>query len=159
MIIRHFLFRSMFLLVLPLLFLLLATAGRAADDTEEHRSCAFCGMDRKAYGYSRMLIRYEDGTEAGVCSLHCAVTELDANKDRTVKALLVADRGDRKLVPAETAFWVIGGSKRGVMTQRPKWAFRTQAGAESFVKAHGGTIITWSSALAAAREDAVPAGR
>jgi hypothetical protein len=116
-------------------------------------------MDRKAYGFSRMLIQYEDGTEAGVCSLHCAVIELDANKGRTVKALLVADREDRKLIPAERAFWVIGGSKRGVMTQRPKWAFSTPAAAEIFVKTYGGTIITWNEALGAAREDAGHAGR
>src|SRR5512133_3775100 len=117
MIIRYTIFRKMFLVLFPLLVLSLAPAVRAAEDTEEHRSCNFCGMDRKAYGYSRMLIQYQDGTEAGVCSLHCAVTELDANKNRTVKALLVADREDRKLIPAETAIWVMGGSKRGVMTQ------------------------------------------
>lgn len=158
--ILRYAYRKTFLFMLPLFILLLAgLAGSAVDDIEEHRSCAFCGMDRKAYGFSRMLIQYDDGTEAGVCSLHCAVTELDANKDRKVKALLVADREDRTLVPAETAIWVIGGSKRGVMTQRPKWAFRTQAAAEHFVKAYGGSIITWNEALAAAREDAVPAKR
>lgn len=141
-------------------FLVLAgMAVFAADDIDSHRSCHFCGMDRKAYGYSRMLIRYEDGTEAGVCSLHCAVQALNEEPTRPVRNIFVADRDDRTLMSAETAFWVIGGSKRGVMTQRPKWAFRAQAGAESFVKAHGGTIIPWSSALAAAREDAVPAGR
>jgi copper chaperone NosL len=134
-------------------------AAVAGDDIDMHRSCAFCGMDRKAYGYSRMLIQYEDGVETGVCSLYCAVIELDANKGRKVKALLVADREDRTLVPAETAFWVIGGSKRGVMTQRPKWAFSTPAAAENFIKSCGGTIITWSEALAAAREDTAPAGR
>jgi nitrous oxide reductase accessory protein NosL len=142
-----------------LLLCLSGTVAFAKDDIDAHRSCAFCGMDRKAYGFSRMLIQYEDGTEAGVCSLHCAVIELDANKGRTVKALLVADREDRKLIPAERAFWVIGGSKRGVMTQRPKWAFRTRAAADNFVKTYGGAITTWSEAVTAAREDAAPAGR
>jgi nitrous oxide reductase accessory protein NosL len=142
-----------------LLLCLSGTAAFAKDDIDTHRSCAFCGMDRKAYGFSRMLILYEDGVEAGVCSLHCAVIELDTNKDRKVRALLVADREERNLIPAETAFWVLGGSKRGVMTQRPKWAFRTMAAAENFVRTYGGTVITWNEALAAAREDAAPAGR
>jgi nitrous oxide reductase accessory protein NosL len=142
-----------------LLLCLSGTAAFAGDDIDTHRSCAFCGMDRKAYGFSRMLIQYEDGTEAGVCSLHCTVIELDANKGRKVKALLVADRENRKLVPAETAFWVIGGSKRGVMTQRPKWAFSTLVAAEIFVKIYGGTIITWNEAFDAAREDVGRAGR
>ena len=44
----------------------------AEDDINEHRSCAQCGMDRKAYAYSRMLIRYEDGaTTAFVARLRC----------------------------------------------------------------------------------------
>jgi nitrous oxide reductase accessory protein NosL len=147
------------MLLFGFLFFLAGTFALAGDDIDTHRSCAFCGMDRKAYGFSRMLILYEDGVEAGVCSLHCAVIELDTNKDRKVRALLVADREERNLIPAETAFWVLGGSKRGVMTQRPKWAFRTMAAAENFVRTYGGTVITWNEALAAAREDAAPAGR
>jgi hypothetical protein len=83
----------------------------AANDIDSHRSCNFCGMDRKAYGYSRMLIRYEDGTEVGTCSLRCAVIELDAVPGRPIRALLVADRDSRTLVNAEQAFWVMGGSR------------------------------------------------
>jgi nitrous oxide reductase accessory protein NosL len=147
------------MLFFGLLLILAGTIALAGDDIDMHRSCVFCGMDRKAYGFSRMLIQYEDGVEAGVCSLHCAIFELDANKDRKVKALLVADRDDRTLISAETALWVIGGSKRGVMTQRPKWAFRTRAAADNFVKTYGGAITTWSEAVTAAREDAAPAGR
>lgn len=79
----------------------------ARDDISEHRECVRCGMDRKAYGFSRMLIVYEDGTSVGVCSLHCAVVELDANKGRTVRSLLVADRKTRLLIDAEKAVWVM----------------------------------------------------
>jgi nitrous oxide reductase accessory protein NosL len=147
------------MLFLGLLLFLAGTVALAGGDIDMHRSCTFCGMDRKAYGFSRMLIQYEDGAEAGVCSLHCAIIELDANRNRKVKSLLVADRDDRSLVPAETAFWVIGGSKRGVMTQRPKWAFKTRAAADNFVKTFGGTITTWNEAVTAAREDAASAGR
>jgi nitrous oxide reductase accessory protein NosL len=130
------------------------TAAFAGDDIDAHRSCGFCGMDRKAYGYSRMLIEYEDGTAVGVCSLHCAVVELDVSKGRKVKALLVADRDNRTLIDAEQAVWVMGGKKPGVMTQRPKWAFGSPADAEAFIEAHGGKVVPWSEALAAAREDA-----
>ena len=141
------------LMMLMALFGTAALAGGDASDIESHRSCEFCGMDRKAYGFSRMLIRYDDGSETGVCSLHCAVIEFDAHKDRPVKALLVADRGDRMLIPAESAVWVMGGNKRGVMTQRPKWAFRSKATAETFIIEYGGMIVSWPEALAAARED------
>jgi nitrous oxide reductase accessory protein NosL len=140
-------------LVVALLFLS-SMAAFAQDDIEKHRSCAYCGMDRKAYGFSRMVIHYEDGATVGVCSLHCAVNELSANQGRTVKALLVADRNSRELINAEKAVWVMGGAKRGVMTQRPKWAFGTKVSAEAFIESYGGKIITWEEAIAAAREDA-----
>ncbi len=126
----------------------------AFDDIDAHRSCVFCGMDRKAFGYSRMLIRYEDGSEAGVCSLHCAVIEMDANSSRKVKALLVADRDTRVLLDAEQAFWVAGGTKHGVMTERPSWAFSTKAAAEAFIKEYKGSLVSWADVLAAAREEA-----
>jgi copper chaperone NosL len=139
--------------IIGVLLFLSGTSALAGDDIDKHRSCAFCGMDRKAYGYSRMLIQYEDGGSAGVCSLHCAVIELDANKVRAVKALFVADRDSRLLIDAEKAVWVMGGKKPGVMTQRPKWAFASPTGAGAFIDTYGGKIVTWSEAFAAAREE------
>ena len=144
---------SAVMLVMTVFAGITALAAGDINDIDNHRSCDFCGMDRKAYGFSRMLIRYQDGTEVGVCSLHCAVIELDANKDRAVNALLVADRNTRTMFDAEKAFWIIGGSKRGVMTQRPKWAFQSKAAAEAFIAEYGGKIVPWAEALAAARED------
>ena len=141
------LFFTLFILSLP------GSAVRADDDIESHRSCIHCGMDRKAYGFSRMLIHYEDGAAVGVCSLRCAVVEIDSNAGRTVKAILAADRESRALTDAMQAVWVMGGGKRGVMTDRPKWAFASRTPAEEFIERYGGTIITWTEALAAARED------
>jgi nitrous oxide reductase accessory protein NosL len=136
--------------------LLLCTTGMAAlaqEDINRHRECNHCGMDRKAFGYSRMLIRYEGGTEIGVCSLHCAVVEISGNRGKKVKELLVADRDGRELVSVEKAVWVLGGKKPGVMTRRAKWAFATKEGAAAFVKAYGGEIVPWSRAFEAALED------
>jgi copper chaperone NosL len=140
-------------LLLGLLLLGGAAVGAAEDDLVLHRECGFCGMDRKAYGYSRMLVRWEGGPEVGVCSLHCAVVELEAHPDRRVGVLLVADRDTHALVDAAGASWVVGGGRRGVMTGRPKWAFATRAAAEAFVRAEGGALATWDEALAAARQD------
>jgi copper chaperone NosL len=136
-----------------LLVILAGPAVPAGDDISEYRSCIHCGMDRKAYGFSRMLVQYEDGSSVGVCSLRCVVMELDANPKRTVKSILAADRTERILIDAEKAVWVMGGAKRGVMTDRPKWAFASRDSAASFIESYGGTIVTWSEALAAARED------
>jgi nitrous oxide reductase accessory protein NosL len=140
-------------LLLALLAGAAGVVGAAQDDLPIHRECGYCGMDRKAYGFSRMLVRYEDGAEAGTCSLRCTLVELDAHPGKAVKAVLAADRDTHALVDAASATWVVGGRKRGVMTARAKWAFATPAGAEGFVKAHGGTLATWDEARAAARED------
>jgi len=136
---------------IALLVITAVTAG-AIDDIELHRECVQCGMDRKVYGYSRMLVEYADGSQVGLCSLHCAVRELDASKGRAVKALLVADRDSRSLVVADKAVWVMGGNKRGVMTRHPKWAFATEAAASGFVKENGGRVVDWAEAEKAGRE-------
>jgi nitrous oxide reductase accessory protein NosL len=141
--------------ILVALFCLLNTEAMG-DDISEHRSCNFCGMDRKAYGFSRMLISYGDGTSSGVCSLQCAVTEMSGNGQRLVKSLLVADRNTHTLITAEKAFWVMGGKKRGVMTDHPKWAFAKLDAAQAFVTSYGGSIISWETALASAREESSP---
>ncbi len=131
------------------------TDAFAQKDVEDHRSCSYCGMDRKAYGFSRMLIQYNDGTMAGVCSLHCAVAEIDAHQDHAVKTLLVADRDSRVLIDAEKAIWVMGGKKHGVMTQLPKWAFQSKADAKAFIKTNGGEIVSLSEAVSAARRERI----
>lgn len=150
---------SAFLLVTMLLSSNTVLAGGTQKDIDDHRSCNNCGMDRKAYGFSRMLVQYEDGTVVGTCSLYCAVIELDANPGKAVKALLVADRDSRTLLDAEKAVWVMGGKKRGVMTEQPKWAFQSKEGAEVFIKANNGKIVAWAEALAAAREEAIRRSR
>jgi len=135
--------------------LCLAITAFADSDINQHRDCKHCGMDRKAYGYSRMLVEYKDGKQVGTCSLHCVVTELNS-KNGEVVTFKVADRTTRKLIDATKAFWVIGGKKRGVMTARAKWAFETKEGAHIFVQKHGGTLASWDEALVAAREDSAP---
>jgi copper chaperone NosL len=153
--------RRMFLIfsTVAMLLSLFSLSVFADTDIDQHRDCKHCGMDRKAFGYSRMLVEYKDGKNVGTCSLHCVVTELNSNKSGEVISFKVADRNTRQLIDAEKAVWVIGGSKRGVMTMRAKWAFATRDAAQLFVDDYGGTIATWSEALAAAKEDAAPKPR
>jgi len=57
-------------------------AAPTGDDIAAFRSCEECGMDRKLYGYSRMLLTHVDGSRSGVCSLHCALTLQDRKSTR-----------------------------------------------------------------------------
>jgi nitrous oxide reductase accessory protein NosL len=142
-----------------ILFFLAGAPTKAQEDIGRHPECEFCGMSRKGYGYSRMLVRYADGSEKGVCSLHCAIVDIEENPGKVVQSLLVADRNNRELIDAEAAFWVIGGRKRGVMTAEPKWAFGSRAAAAEFVSAYGGKIVPWPEVLAAAKEGYRKCGR
>jgi copper chaperone NosL len=130
--------------------LVMSTSLHAQSDIDANRHCFHCGMDRKAYGYSRMLLRFSDGTVVGVCSIHCAAAELDANPARTLKHIEVADRDTRVLIDAENAYWVLGGDKPGVMTSTAKWAFAEKKRAEKFVKEHGGRAVSFNEALGTA---------
>jgi len=127
--------------------LLIATTLCAQSDIDEHRRCAQCGMDRKDYGFSRVLLRYDDGTAVGTCSLHCAAIQLDAKPALKIKSIEVADYNTRTLIDAEKAYWVIGGNKEGVMTRTATWAFADKKDAEKYIKGHGGRLGSFKESL------------
>jgi copper chaperone NosL len=127
--------------------------AQPVDDTKAIPSCPHCGMDREKFAATRMVIDYDDGKPVGLCSIHCAAVDLAVVIDRTPTAIWVADLPSKKLVNAETAVWVIGGSKPGVMTSRGKWAFADKGAAEAFAKENGGTIAGFEDAIKAAYED------
>jgi nitrous oxide reductase accessory protein NosL len=110
-------------------------------------------MDRGQFANSRMLIVYDDGTEVGLCSLHCASINLAINIDKNPKAIYVGDYITKRLIDAEQAHWVIGGSKPGVMTKRAKWAFEKKADAEAFIQKEGGKPASFDESIKAAYED------
>lgn len=132
-------------------------AGTAAEsihaDVKMHQACPHCGMDREKFAHSRMLVTYSDGSSVGVCSIHCTVTELKSNKGKMVKTVEVADLNTKKLVDAEKATWVIGGSRKGVMTRTPKWAFAGKDDAAAFISKNGGKLATYKEALALAEKE------
>jgi copper chaperone NosL len=135
---------GMFLLIC---MLFTGFAAIAAEQVEPPGECKQCGMDRVAFAHGRMMILYADGTSAGTCSLNCAAVEMKLNKGKKVKALKVADYTTKRLVDSRTAVWVIGGSKDGIMTEIPKWAFAGKSAAERFVKENGGRIADFNEAL------------
>ena len=125
----------------------------AQQDVDRHASCKYCGMDRKMFAHSRMLLVYDDGSELGTCSLHCVAVDLALNIDKMPKTIQVADFNTKNLIDAEKAVWVIGGDKPGVMSKRAKWAFEKKADAEAFIQANKGTLADFEAAIKASYED------
>jgi nitrous oxide reductase accessory protein NosL len=123
------------------------------DDIKQTPACKYCGMDRQVFSSSRMHIAYEDGSFAGMCSLHCAALDLALTMDKAPADIMVADYTTKKLIDAEKAVWVIGGSAQGVMTGNPKWAFEKKQNAEKFILQHGGALSNFESAIGLAYEE------
>jgi len=131
----------------------IAHAQQAKDDIAVHKSCGYCGMDRGTYDYSRMLIEYDEGTTVPTCSIHCAAVDLANKIDKTPKAIKVGDFTSKNLIDAEKAFWVVGGSKPGVMSKRGKWAFENKSDAENFIKVNQGSLASFEETMKMAYED------
>lgn len=88
-----------------------------------------------------------------LCSIHCAAIDMALHTDKPVSRITVGDYNTHKQITAESAFWVIGGDKTGVMTARAKWAFETKADADRFIETHGGKYANFGEAMKAAFED------
>jgi copper chaperone NosL len=123
------------------------------EDIAKSASCKYCGMDRKTFAHTRMLVTYDGGIQVGTCSIHCLAVDLALNIDKTPTSIQVGDFNTKRLIDAEKAVWVIGGDKPGVMTKRAKWAFEKESDAQAFVKTHGGKIATLDEAMKATYED------
>ena len=141
------------ILVLAVLVTAAFTVFAQGDDIKQSPSCKYCGMDREKFGYSRMLVRYDDGTEMPSCSIHCTAIDLALNPQKGLRVALVGDYDTRALLDAEKAFWVLGGDKMGVMSIRGKWAFSGRQAAERFIAEHGGKLVTYGEAMKATFED------
>ncbi len=115
--------------------------------------CKYCGMSPDHFTWSRVILEYEDGTKVATCSLRCACVELASNMGVGLTRILVGDYQTKELIDAETAVWVVGGDKHGVMAKTGKWAFAKKEDAEKFKLEHGGIVGGFGDALDTAYKD------
>lgn len=105
------------------------------NEFDKYPKCPYCGMDRKQFHFSRHLIHYSDDLVDGTCSIHCAAISLSLNLDRVPKMIYAPDNGSgeaiKPLTNAETAFYVIGGDHKPVMSKTAKTAFASKVAAEA----------------------------
>ena len=129
----------------------------AENDIEKFPKCPYCGMDRKQYHHSRMLVQYNDDLPDATCSLHCTALSLGLNVDREPKAIYVGDNASsaeiKPLTDAEKATFLIGSSIKGVMTKRSKVAYGNEAAAKAAQGQNGGELADFHKALLASYTD------
>jgi len=134
-----------------------ADAKASENDIEKYAKCPYCGMDRKMFHHSRMVVHYSDDLADGTCSLHCAAISLSLNVDREPKALYVADNASaaeiKPLVEVGNATFLIGSKIKGVMTKRSKVAYSNADALKASQAANGGEPGNFDAALLAAYTD------
>lgn len=127
------------------------------NDLEKYKKCPYCGMDRKQFHHTRMLVQFSDDLADGTCSLHCAAISLSLNVDREPKAIYVGDNaaaGEPKpLVEVGKAQFLVGSGLKGVMTKRSKLAYGSMEAAKAAQTTHGGELANFDQALLAAYTD------
>jgi nitrous oxide reductase accessory protein NosL len=141
------------LIFAAVIFFAATMTASAQEDIKRAPSCKYCGMDRQMFSHSRMLVTYEDGSSEGTCSLHCAALDMALNLDKAPTAIMAADYGTKKLIDAEKATWVIGGSVQGVMARNATWAFENKADAEKFIARSGGALAGFEQAIRQAYDE------
>ncbi len=130
-----------------------ARHSAAMQDIKDHPECKYCGMKRGLYAFSRLLIKYNDGSATGTCSIHCSAIDLALSTEKMPEVILVGDYRTKRLIDAEKAVWVIGGKKTGIMSIRGKWAFENRTDARAFVEENGGSLSSFDEAMKATFED------
>jgi copper chaperone NosL len=127
------------------------------DDIKKFQKCPYCGMDRKQYHHSRMLVHYSDDLADGTCSLHCAAISLSLNVDREPKGIYVADNASgtdpKPLIEVDKAVFLISSQITGVMTRHSKVAYASEGAAKASQAANGGELGNFDKALLVAYSD------
>lgn len=125
----------------------------AENDIDKQPKCPYCGMDRRQYHHSRMLVHYNDDLADGTCSLHCAAVSLALNIDREPKGVYVADNASgaeiKPLIEAGKATFLIGSQIKGVMTKHSKVAYSDADAAKASQAANAGELANFDQALLA----------
>jgi len=119
----------------------------------DENACHYCGMKKAMFAHSWVTVERENGSVVGVCSVHCAAIDMALNIDKPAKNITVGDYNNKKPIGADTAYWVIGGNKMGVMTTNAKWAFESKDSADDFIKQNGERPTTFEEMMRAAFED------
>ncbi len=114
--------------------------------------CYKCGMYLPKY-FKTNHVANVDGVYHQYCSIHCLASEDHASDVRVV------DTNSLKFIPANSAYYVIGSSKKGTMSPVSKYAFSTKKEAEEFAKKFGGKVGTFKDAFDMAQKDFTPEGK
>lgn len=113
--------------------------------------CHNCGMRRSMWARTWYTYKH-NGESLHTCSLHCMAeaTMNSGEKAEDIQTALYLD--PHAMIPAGSAFYVVGSSSRGTMTMKSKLAFLTKDEAEKFAGNCGGEVTDFNKALGIAKK-------
>ncbi|MFC1844840.1 nitrous oxide reductase accessory protein NosL [Thermodesulfobacteriota bacterium] len=112
--------------------------------------CPNCGMMINMWARTRHSFHHQEG-DLTTCSIRCLADKtVSSGADPTdIQVAMYIDPD--KMMPVEKATYVIGSAAPGTMTMKSKIAFADKASAEQFASSHGGEVVDFQGAFAAAK--------
>lgn len=157
--------RGFYLMVLAgIALIVFAALPVTADDTcavqhplmppraEFSGQCPNCGMARSMWARTWMVFENSTG-KYDACSFHCLadMAVKSGEKPRSVETAIFMT--PEKMIPANTAWFVVGSKAKGTMTMNSKIAFPSKQDAEAFLRSCGGKLQSYPDTLALAAEE------
>lgn len=113
--------------------------------------CPVCGMSIKEHYKTSHASKILKDQDRQYCSMRCLAVDMQEHKI-DADGVKVVDVVSQKLIPAKSAFYVVGSDIRGTMTKVSKLAFADKESAEDFAIEYGGEIVGFEEALKAAQD-------
>lgn len=129
----------------------------ASGDVQIHQHgdgkefCPVCGMKIQNYYKTSHASHLDDGTKTHYCSMRCLIVD-NEQRGANLENAMVVDANSQKLIPAKSAFYVVGSSVNGTMAKVSKLAFENENDAKEFAKIYGGEIKNYQDTLEIAKE-------
>jgi nitrous oxide reductase accessory protein NosL len=114
--------------------------------------CPVCGMLRSMWARTWIEFSATDGVRQ-VCSFHCLADFSQKSGDVPGNIRLAVYHAPQKMVDSASAIVVVGSSARGTMSPKSKVVFGDARKAKAFVRAHGGEIASFRTALETAQAE------
>ena len=102
--------------------------------------CSVCGMNLKMFYKTNHAVELKKGEFIQYCSMHCLCADKPNHKDE-IKNIFVVDSKSEKMINAKDAFYTVGSSVPGTMSNVSKIAFSTKKDAEEFSQKFNGKNI------------------
>ena len=123
----------------------------------ETMKCPNCGMMINMWARTRHSFHHPEG-DLTTCSIRCLADKSVSSGAEAENVQVAVYIDPDRMIPAESASYVIGSTAPGTMTMKSKIAFADKASAEEFSSTYGGQVVDFQGALAAAKME-LPSSR